>query len=213
MVKIIREGVLKPRIGSPEGLVAISIEQPKGRLTSNTGYVPTSVSFCDIPESEFNLHIGKYSRFGLGFLKAFVLERGATPMFYVANNSWVPRPAFSNRFSIGERVTRSTEFDDYWEASGRLVELTWLQQAGEMRDILHKIHIFMNFNILPYLKFWNDALPDDDRENYYMEREWRTLGPVKFRLTDIRRAVLPESFAARFREDFPEYFGQISFVD
>ena len=38
-----------------------------------------------------------------------------------------------------------------------------------------------------------------DDENYYMEREWRTIGKVDFEPAEIAKVVLPESFAERFR--------------
>ena len=48
------------------------------------------VCFCDIPEADLGIHVRKYSRFGLGFKKAFLIEKGACPVFYVANDSLVP---------------------------------------------------------------------------------------------------------------------------
>ncbi|WP_370631585.1 hypothetical protein [Methylovirgula sp. HY1] len=33
------------------------------------------------------MHVRKYSRFGLAFKKDFLIERGACPVFYVANES------------------------------------------------------------------------------------------------------------------------------
>src|SRR5215207_10047622 len=45
------------------------------------------VCFCDIPVTDLNLHMNKYSRFGLSFLKPFLISKGASPVMYVANNS------------------------------------------------------------------------------------------------------------------------------
>ncbi|WDT79667.1 MAG: hypothetical protein MPW14_21460 [Candidatus Manganitrophus sp.] len=46
-----------------------------------------------------------------------------------------------------------------------------------------------------------------------MEREWRILGNLHFTLQDIRRIILPESYAPRLREELPKYIGQITFVE
>ncbi|MGA9071013.1 MAG: abortive infection system antitoxin AbiGi family protein [Terracidiphilus sp.] len=43
------------------------------------------VCFCDIPESDLRIHIDKYSKFGIAFEKDFLIEAGACPVFYVAN--------------------------------------------------------------------------------------------------------------------------------
>jgi hypothetical protein len=45
------------------------------------------VCFCDIPVIDLAIHVRKYSKFGLAFKKAFLIERGACPVFYVANES------------------------------------------------------------------------------------------------------------------------------
>ena len=48
------------------------------------------VCFCDIPETELSIHVGKYSKFGLAFQKDFLIAAGASPVFYVANESLLP---------------------------------------------------------------------------------------------------------------------------
>ena len=59
-----------------------------------------------------------------------------------------------------------------------------------------------------------DSEKDDaDEENYYMEREWRVVGPVRFALEDVCRVILPKPLAKRFRADVPGYMGQITFAD
>jgi hypothetical protein len=50
-------------------------------------YAQTVVCFCDIPVSDFEIHMGKYSRFGLSFLKPFLVDKGASPVFYIAKDS------------------------------------------------------------------------------------------------------------------------------
>jgi hypothetical protein len=54
---------------------------------------------------------------------------------------------------------------------------------------------------------------EDDPENFYMEREWRSLRNIHFEIDDIHRIILPRSFSKRFRNDVPEYFGEITFSD
>ena len=48
------------------------------------------VCFCDIPSSDLAIHVHKYSKFGLAFKKEFSIDKGACPVFYVANESPVP---------------------------------------------------------------------------------------------------------------------------
>lgn len=76
-----------------------------------------------------------------------------------------------------------------------------------------RVFSFLATRLFSYMKFFDADLPPDDERNYYMEREWRIIGGVRFSLGDVRRVLLPEKYATRLREDVPEYHGQVSFLD
>jgi hypothetical protein len=46
-----------------------------------------------------------------------------------------------------------------------------------------------------------------------MEREWRVLGAVRFVVSDVSRITLPKEYAAPFRADCPDYYGQLTFAN
>lgn len=63
-------------------------------------------------------------------------------------------------------------------------------------------------NQMAYVKLFDATLPDDHPDNYYMEREWRSLNNIDFSINDIKTIYLPtESYKYRFMEEFPEYNG------
>jgi hypothetical protein len=74
------------------------------------------------------------------------------------------------------------------------------------------VQFFLDYNIFSFLKVFDDSLPDEDPENFYMEREWRMLGNLRFAMDDVYRVILPQSFAKRLRKDVPTYTGQVTFV-
>ena len=47
------------------------------------------ICFCDILADDLAIHVKKYGNFGLSFKKEFLIEKGASPVFYVANESLV----------------------------------------------------------------------------------------------------------------------------
>jgi len=72
---------------------------------------------------------------------------------------------------------------------------------------------FIQLHVLSYMKMFDDSKSEAHPDNYYMEREWRTIGNVNFKLDDVRRVILPELFAQRLRSDLPSYYGQVTFSE
>ena len=63
------------------------------------------------------------------------------------------------------------------------------------------------------MKFFEAEKEDSDKNNYYMEREWRLCGVLNFEnVGNIHRVILPESFIRQFKVDFPNYLGQLSYA-
>ena len=59
-----------------------------------------------------------------------------------------------------------------------------------------------------YVKLYDVSLPDDHPDNYYMEREWRSLKNISFSIHDIKTVYLPShTYKERFMHEFPEYTG------
>jgi hypothetical protein len=76
-----------------------------------------------------------------------------------------------------------------------------------------RMQSFLITQLFPLIKPFSTQLDEDHPQNYYMEREWRVSGPIEFSLGEVTRVVLPTAYARTFREDFPNYYGQVSFAD
>jgi hypothetical protein len=192
------------------------------------------VCFCDIPVEDLQLHAAKYGRFGIAFPKDLLARRGATPVYYVVSDAPTlpmldpifhfdrPREDRGARtapttFTVASR--RRRELFEAWKyattmcaragsaASGQTSTYEFMQGPwwGDFLD-------FFSLYVFGYVKFMDVGLAEDDSRNFYMEREWRALHHVKFQLEEVTRVIIPEAFARSFRADFPEYFGQISFI-
>ena len=100
--KILKTGWLThaPHDPSQPRTASLDLSKP----ISTDGLINSQViCFCDIPASDLAIHIRKYSKFGLAFKKDFLVERGACPVFYIANESQVPVQAL---FSPGDFLDR-----------------------------------------------------------------------------------------------------------
>jgi Putative abortive phage resistance protein AbiGi, antitoxin len=161
--------------------------------------------FCDIPVTDLEIHMNKYSRFGLSFLKRFLIGKGANPVMYVAKNSQ----------ALSFRLPESTR-DEPWprrRVFERNIELLEEYRRENRDDIPIYLEYFQDILVLPFIKYFDDLAPDEDEANVYMEREWRVIGDVKFALADVHRVFMPKRYAERFRADLPNYTGQLTFSD
>src|SRR5437660_1221225 len=88
LLKILREGCLRHRFDVPDLESPARVEFNGSESFSDRKMITfDGVCFCDIPVADFPIHIGKYSPFGLSFLKSFLVRQGANPVFYIAKDS------------------------------------------------------------------------------------------------------------------------------
>jgi hypothetical protein len=59
-------------------------------------------------------------------------------------------------------------------------------------------------------KVFNPALADNDPENFYLEREWRVIGQVRFTAADVARVLVPKGFGDRLRDDEGRFGGEVT---
>jgi len=192
------------------------------------------VCFCDIPVRDLFVHMQKYSKFGLSFPKGFLAEKGANPVSYVVKTQINPldmpkyevlcmdvedKPCFhsnAHMLRTSEKKPRVEVLDMMMKKFNGFIaklENSEEQPSGEIQVMLSQIHYFLNYQVFAFVKVFDCNLPDTDKNNYYMEREWRILHHVKFQLDDVYRVMLPRLYSKRFRKYLPDYGGQITFAD
>lgn len=210
LVEVVRSGVLSPDGKDPErtGEVRLRLDRP---LSSNAAYDGDFVCFADIPVEDLPLHAAKFGRFGLALAKTFLVEQGANPLYYVARQSLI------------DGVPRATAFDDMGvlldevQSGFRELQDSDLPEKAQRRvaELAERFERFTEAQtrkVLTLVKFFDASLGDDDDENFYMEREWRVIGAVRFTIGDVRRIIIPEEYAAPLREELPGYAGQLVFI-
>ena len=104
----------------------------------------------------------------------------------------------------------STSRSEYYDKMLAIYHELMHKLLREMRPDLMQLMHFFNFHVFSLMKFFDQSLPHEHRDNFYMEREWRLIGNLQFRLDDVYRVILPTSFAKKFRADLPEYCGQLT---
>jgi len=189
------------------------------------------------PVAHFRIHTAKYNRFGIAFSKDFLISHGASPVFYIARTArttlrLVGHGDHADFFRdesypslLGSARNRGEFYDelrhrllDLVESQANLVqEMLETYNKGASDPQLHRLALYRAIDLpvalftyfFGYTKFFDPTLPEDDPCNFYMEREWRLLGEVKFTIGNIARVLLPSEFIECFRIEAPEYDGPI----
>lgn len=167
-----------------------------------------AICFCDIPFYALGMHMQKYGPFGIAFLKQFLIGHGLRPVFYVPKNTklfgqgtaelivWL-KELYEGLFSLNYNI------NGFYKVSPGGIKVgindKW---QNFLADLAKKVYKFDDF-ILQYIKIFDDSLPDDHPDNYYMEREWRITDNIKFELTDVTRIIFPQKFKDTLLQEVP----------
>ena len=172
-------------------------------LSTNDRWVPSMVCFADIPMDALAIHVAKYRRFGIAFTKTFLIGKGARPVYYVPK---------------GGRTTPLATYDDLsedWDEIAHILPLeidprfdgtTRSGTEGNPEvgaNPAERISDWIAGEMLAFVKFFDPDLPDDHVDNFYMEREWRTVRNVSFDRHDIAHVYVARGFGARLRAAIP----------
>ena len=225
LVYILRSGWLTHLPHKPEISGNLEIKTT-AKISENEMYLPQVVCFCDIPNEDLHIHTTKYSQFGFSLSRDFVAQKGGAPVFYVPLNTSVQWP---RHFSHNEppRALSNDGIDDLYEEVhlGALFDRMVpeylrfiLQSIATQLDPIERFRLleimqFLSYRFLSYVKSFDNKLPDNDPKNFYMEREWRVVGNIQFSLEDVKRICIPQAFGKRLRDDIPDFYGQVTFID
>ena len=171
---------------------------------------PGITCFADIPINDLSLHMEKYSNFGLAFKKDFLVKKGANPVHYIATNGMI-READGEPTNQNREDYFKTNIEQYISLISQIKKM--IEKNEHMVNRLAMFDSFLMKQIFAYLKPFDASKTDADEENYYLEREWRIVGDVKFTLDDINRILIPEKYGKQLREVLPGYSGQVSFSE
>ncbi len=171
------------------------------------------ICFCDIPLKSMAIHMKKYSRFGIGFSKSFLIDAGANPVFYFEVFGLETGAGmrfgkggilFDEIFGIGEQIYN--HFKDCEETFSVPLHSNAGGKHGECRTTFREWYNRLFWHIFAHIKPFNGKLDDHDKDNFYMEREWRMTSNLNFKLEDVRRVILPEKYVENLRRDFGNDF-------
>lgn len=192
-------------------------------FSDNDMYNPQMTCFADIPIEDLSMHMNKYSTFGLSFSKDFISNAGGNPVQYLAKKAKVKRRVKKkNSYEYFEKDINKSEYYNEMIKKYQLLFSEFNNLASKANEkpgvsFLEKeiqdLESFFNFHVFSFFKFFDHSKADDDLDNYYFEREWRIIGNLNFKSSDIKTIFLPSKFGSLFRKEIPDFNGQLIFTD
>ncbi len=64
-------------------------------------------------------------------------------------------------------------------------------------------------HILSFIKPFNSNLAEEHSDNYYMEREWRKFGNLRFKPENVESVIVDDAYVQQFKKDRPKYAGRV----
>ena len=72
-----------------------------------------------------------------------------------------------------------------------------------VRELLLEVLPELFRHVFAFTKVFDESLPAEDRDNFYMEPEWRVAGFVRFELRDVQKVYVAPGFHDRIDREFP----------
>lgn len=135
--------------------------------------VPMS-SFCDIPLTRLKVHTGRYGEFALALSKEWAIQKGLTPIMYIANDVVLESVYF--HYQENQKVVDRYNRPDVKKDLLRRAALSSFPLGDYARMLNTQTEHAINTHIIGYLKKYEGVYIDGPIINYE-ENEWRYLVP------------------------------------
>lgn len=212
LLTILEQGCIShPPHDNSWGTVGYQIDRNKSLLSEEL-IVPMITCYCDIPLMSLGVHMGKYGRFALSFCRDFVIAYGARPVIYIPHNPADWLHAHGGKHVLGEIEAKYRGLCRHVYPKVNEDEVGSNQVAREPKNFSSAVAHLMStleLHVLAFVKPFDSSLPEAHPENYYMEREWRKYGNLKFTPRDVVNVIVDERFLDRFIRDQPGYADKV----
>lgn len=150
---------------------------------------------CDIPFKDLRVHMIRYGHFGIAFHKTSAILKGYfNPVLYMHNK----HPWFLRAEKLLDKLDKiefpeeesKTDFNEFLFILGTYIK------PGDL---------LANLSLEP-------IIDEEQNNNFYYEREWRTAYDFKFTEKDVAAIMMPEKYIKDFRDTINSKFTSISII-
>ena len=177
------------------------------RLETEQLIVPSVTCYADIPFEALSIHTNKYGKFGVALPRALLIKYGARPVTYIPMRSddWQSTNGLTLLRDIEAAVKGFFEQFVEQQREEEARSRTLGKKPSTPEEAISAIHSMLLKDFLAFIKPFNSELPHDHPNNYYMEREWRKYGNMRFEASQVSRILVARGYKSQTISDFPAY--------
>lgn len=177
LLSVLRTGL---KVGPQKEQFKVFNQKTK-KVEALDGYPVTCLA--DIPLKDLHIHAERYGSFAIGFHKASAILNGFNPVLYVNQYSSVFHKFMEFVEEIDQDIEKSPEI---------------YKKYDRLRNLLGSIAKSGDLMMSPQADPKLDHL---QMNNFYYEREWRSLASWEFKSDDVALILLPEGKLSDFVSD------------
>lgn len=178
---------------------------PSYELLKEDMLIPEVVCFGDIPFESLNIHLKKYGLFGLALRRDYLIMSGARPVMYLPyrDDDWASiygKTLLKDIEEIYRSLRKHTQNLENPEETRYIAS-----PLASFESALKAAESMIAKDFLAFIKPFNSQLEKNHDDNFYMEREWRRLGNVCFKVEHITKIVVKKGYCVKLRRALPDY--------
>lgn len=185
-------------------------ENCAGRLETEELIVPTVTCYADIPFEALSTHVSKYGKFGVALPRSLLVQYGARPVMYIPfrQDDWRSIHGLTLLRDI-EAIVKGFDEQVYAKQGCDSGSRRLGQPPDTPESAISNIKGMIFKEFLAFIKPFNSEIRPTDKNNFYMEREWRKYGNMQFGPAQVSRLVVAKGYKERAHSDYPEYEDRI----
>ena len=150
---------------------------------------------CDIPFKDLKIHTERYGCFGVAFKKENAILKGFfNPVFYMHKDHPLLKhvePLLCELEKLASPHERLSEaLQEFLCILG-----TYVKRG----DLLSPVHL-------------DPSMDEEQKNNFYYEREWRSAYEWNFSETDLVAVMLPQKYISEFKKVLGDEFSNVSII-
>lgn len=180
------------------------------RLETEQLIVPSVTCYADIPFEALSIHTDKYGKFGVALPRWLLTKHGARPVTYIPMRSddldsihglSLLRDIEAVIKSFNEHVVVKQEGEEENRTPGKKVSTP--------EEAISAINSMLLKDFLAFIKPFNSELSHCHPNNYYMEREWRKYGNMKFETSQVSKILVAKGYKEQIIDNYPVYENRV----